>query len=343
VRRSLARIALLFTTSLACVAALELAVRFVLPEPPVTNFTAVPRSIRQPSELPGLPFTLRPGAVVRQSFPGDPRGYFGPEEALTYRINAQGFRGPEAAVPKPAGRFRIVGLGDSFTFGTGVREEDTFLAVLRRALAERGPYEVLNLGIMATGTSEQVSLLRHRALAYEPDLVLVCMFLNDAGGGAAQQAFNASPRAWQLEGWRARLRLLDRILRVRERWAAVEALARSYNESFADDAPGWRRARSALRDAHALAGEHGFRLGLVLFPVLYRLSDANPFGPAHAAVAAFAEAEGLPFLDLRPAFAGSDGPELWAHPTNQHPNAEGHRIAAAALRAFLEREGLLRR
>ena len=46
-------------------------------------------------------------------------------------------------------------------------------------------------------------------------------------------------------------------------------------------------------------------------------------------------------LDLQPAFAGHDGPELWVHPTNQHPNEIGHRIAGTALYEFLAREGLL--
>ena len=49
------------------------------------------------------------------------------------------------------GVYRIVGLGDSFTFGTGVRAGETFLAELERQLAaERGAgrFEGLNLGVM---------------------------------------------------------------------------------------------------------------------------------------------------------------------------------------------------
>src|SRR6185295_19417304 len=41
-------------------------------------------------------------------------------------INAQGTRGPEFQVPKPAGTFRILSLGDSRTFGWGLADEETY-------------------------------------------------------------------------------------------------------------------------------------------------------------------------------------------------------------------------
>ena len=44
-------------------------------------------------------------------------------------------------------------------------------------------------------------------------------------------------------------------------------------------------------------------------------------------------------VDLLPAFAGHDGPELWVHPTNQHPNEAGHAIAGRALFEFLDERG----
>ncbi|HEB53493.1 MAG TPA: hypothetical protein ENI87_09590, partial [bacterium] len=42
------------------------------------------------------------------------------------RTNSLGLRGPDVAVPKPPGTFRIVMLGDSVTFGWGVDDEVTF-------------------------------------------------------------------------------------------------------------------------------------------------------------------------------------------------------------------------
>ena len=36
-------------------------------------------------------------------------------------------------------------------------------------------------------------------------------------------------------------------------------------------------------------------------------------------------------MDLRDAFPGFNGPELWVHETDQHPNEKAHELAAAAV------------
>jgi hypothetical protein len=58
---------------------------------------------------------------------------------VTFAINQQGLRGPEVSQAKPPGTFRVLGLGDSFTFGTGVREQDTFLRRLEVDLDRSAP------------------------------------------------------------------------------------------------------------------------------------------------------------------------------------------------------------
>ena len=50
------------------------------------------------------------------------------------RINRYGQRGKDYPLEKEPGEFRIIGLGDSLTFGPGVRDEDTYLAQLEAML-----------------------------------------------------------------------------------------------------------------------------------------------------------------------------------------------------------------
>jgi lysophospholipase L1-like esterase len=90
------------------------------------------------------------------------------------RINSTGFRGDEFAIPKPAGTFRIVALGDSFAEGMQVHDEETFAALLEASLTtpER-PVEVANLGVSGYGTSQELALLRVFGPRLEPDLVIV--------------------------------------------------------------------------------------------------------------------------------------------------------------------------
>jgi hypothetical protein len=67
-------------------------------------------------------------------------------------INSHGLRDEEFSLAKPADRFRILALGDSFTYGHGVRSEETYVkqleAMLNHKLGNRGiRYEVLNAGV----------------------------------------------------------------------------------------------------------------------------------------------------------------------------------------------------
>ena len=346
-REAAKRAGLVLASTLLAVAAAEVAVRATLGAPPRGNLTPVPAAIRAAPPVPELPYVLRPGAVVAQSFPSDPRGRVEPGARLTDRINTLGLRGPETTRAKPAGVYRIAGLGDSFTFGTGVRDDETFLAVLERranAAAGRRAVEALNFGVMGYSTAHEVALLRHVALGFEPDLVLLCFFANDGLlGTSTAPYFNVPGGGGAAERWLRRSALLDRALWAAERRDQMARMIALYQDGYRPGAPGWEQAQAALREARALTAERGVRLVLVIFPVLWRLSGDYPFADVHRAVAAFAAANGIDSLDLLPAFAGHDGPELWVHPTNQHPNEVGHAIAGEAIARHLAGAGLLPR
>lgn len=294
--------------------------------------------------VPGARYGLKPDAEGRHPFPSDPRGYFDSDGSLTYRTNGLGFRGPETIEAKPSGRFRIIGLGDSFTFGRGVRQQDTFLAGLQQRLDQAaGPdtFEVLNWGTAGYDTTDEAALLAHRGPAFDPDLVVVCFFLNDTKPGPTVRAFNPVPDPAERPAWRRASAFLDQLAQRLDRRARLEKLVADYHAAYEDDAPGWREARNALTRARDHARRDGFALAVMIFPVLWDLSGPSPFADIHAKVSAFAGSLGLPVLDLLPAFVGHEGPELWAHPVDQHPSPEGHAIAADALFRFLRDEELV--
>ena len=119
-----------------------------------------------------------PDSELVYRYPTDPRGYFGADRRVVGRINALGLRGPECAPEPTPGRTRVALLGDSFTLGIGVRDEDTLPAQLERAL---GPerFEVLNFGVSATDTVQQVQYLQGFVLRFAPQVVVLVFFLND--------------------------------------------------------------------------------------------------------------------------------------------------------------------
>ncbi len=76
------------------------------------------------------------------------------------RIDKHGHRGPGHAIKKPPGVFRIMGLGNSFTFGWGVNDDQTFMRILERRLRKAGhKVEVLNAGVPAWHVSQSLGHL----------------------------------------------------------------------------------------------------------------------------------------------------------------------------------------
>jgi lysophospholipase L1-like esterase len=104
------------------------------------------------------------------------------------RINSDGLRDVEHAVAH-GDRYRIIFLGDSFTFGWGVREADTFKSQLETALNQRYPTEIINFGIGNYNSEQEVNLFLEKGLKYHPDKVVVFYFINDAEPPRAKAPF----------------------------------------------------------------------------------------------------------------------------------------------------------
>lgn len=107
----------------------------------------------------------------------------GPEYKVTYMMNSKGLRSPEYSYPKDKGIIRILGLGDSYTFGIGVEEKDTYLKKLEEMLAARfqkeRKIEMINTGVGGWGTTQQLIYLQKEGLKYTPDLIILGFFVND--------------------------------------------------------------------------------------------------------------------------------------------------------------------
>ncbi|MEC7726477.1 MAG: SGNH/GDSL hydrolase family protein, partial [Planctomycetota bacterium] len=92
-----------------------------------------------------------------------------------FEVNEVGLRGWWPDEPAPEGELRILCVGDSCTFGTGVRYDETYGVVLARTLSEsrlqRKARAVL-LALPGYSTYQDLVLLRQRADELQPDLVV---------------------------------------------------------------------------------------------------------------------------------------------------------------------------
>ncbi len=88
-------------------------------------------------------------------------------EAIT--VNARGYRGALHEGPPPEGVTRVLMLGDSITFGTGVGDGETF----SDRLDALPGLEVVNLGVDGYGTDQELIRLEREGLAYHPRVVVL--------------------------------------------------------------------------------------------------------------------------------------------------------------------------
>jgi hypothetical protein len=144
-----------------------------------------------------------------------------------FPLNSRGFKDVEFSTRKAAGTIRILGIGDSFTFGI-VPYENNYLTLVEQDLRQSGHnVELINMGIPSIGTREYLSLLVNEGFALEPDRVLLSFSIGSD--------FEES-RKRKLISYSYVASLITYIV---QRWTKFEGSPSSENQTYAydDNAP----------------------------------------------------------------------------------------------------------
>lgn len=274
----------------------------------------------------------------------DFRGYFTTKWMRTQvRHNHYDYRGAEFEEVKPPGVYRVAVMGDSFTYGNGVREDQRFSNLLGTALADRH-VEVLNFGFPGNNWPEHVRTLERRVLRLRPDFVLLQWGTNDIEldehvAGRPKTPPLIADRDWH-EWLYARSALYTMLNAQWVRWQIRKTMGDSYDHYlvrlYGDPASeGARRAETLMRRFLELCRERGVSVGLVLFPdAAVSLGPDYPYQFMHDRVAAVCREGGITCIDLLPEYRKvADRFSLWVTPLDAHPSALANRMAADAILA----------
>jgi len=248
-------------------------------------------SLYRPSRVEGLTYEMAP----------DRNGVF---EGMQVRTNASGLRGPTPNQADPQ-LIRLAVLGDSFTFGFGVEEQDTYPSliqgIMNDSVASNGRrFEVLNFGVVGYSTRDEAIVLKQKALPFHPQGVIIGYVLNDPETDPRPSLHKFfDPPVWWRHSHLLRLCHLG--------WNSIQVWidgGGDYQRYL--HAPGgrkWRSVCEAFRNIRDTTRKEGAWTLLVIFPLTPKQSwSGYAYGELHAQVAQEARSNGFQVVDLLDTF-----------------------------------------
>jgi hypothetical protein len=306
--------------------------------------------------------------------------YGEPEFSTTVTHNRFGYRSRPIEHARTPGRARVLVLGDSFAYGVGVGDRETFSAQLEALAPE---LEVINTGVNGYGTGQELLLLRDEGLAFQPDVVIVSFFWNDVANSYKNAAVHFALRGDRLEypgpPPPAAVAASERERKpARERGERRAWLRHSYAYRFVSDrakllgywlkfalgvpleendfvsaaqrGDAWQLELALLREIERVAREGGARTLLLLMPEQVQVQPelrvtglSREDYELQQRLHAFAKQAGIPVVDPLPALRAAyaaSGEPLY-YLRDRHLRAPAHAIVARELLARLRELGLV--
>lgn len=253
------------------------------------------------------------------------------------RTNALGWRDAEFTLERRPGLRRVVALGDSFTFGVAVDYGERFTELLEELAPD---LEVLNLGVNAYGTDQELLLLENEGLRYRPDVVLLTVFLgNDLEDIRHSRGFG-QPRPWfELVNGELRLHPPEATwdVRLRNTCYLGEALFRALGNPLpgAIRAAPWVEAETlplfeALIERMAARCAAASARFVVMLAYPPERATSNP-NEREREVRRRLEARGIELVDTLELFASSVRAGEQPYAPDGHWNPRGHALVAEVL------------
>ncbi len=269
---------------------------------------------------------------------------FGPGSVNTNSAGLRGLREIDLA-KHPEGP-RVAVIGDSFTFGDEVRDNEAYPSVLDELLPEA---EVINFGVHGYGHDQMLLLLREQVLSYQPDLVVLGFVRDDMERNMLSFRDFAKPH-FALSGDRLSLRNVpvptpeevQRRYRFRPRFLDLLTILRdSYLWNVGLSEQRMEELTTALLDEMVEeAVDIGSVFIFVYLPHSEELMDTELETDGYKFFDTYCEERAAFCLDLLPHFreAAAAGVKIKAP---GHWHATGHRITAQAVGEYIRDRNLL--
>ena len=313
-----------------CFLLLELGIRFFYP---VINVSVLDKEIFRRDDVLG--YVLKPNIDITKENVG---------KIFTTRSNSNGLRNDQdynkGGHPNS---FRILGLGDSVTYGFGVNIEDTYLKILESKLNKvpeksRRKYEVINAAFPGWSIAQELLFLVTEGMEYKPDLVTVGfvdddIFRNDKYYDSTMSlALSSGEMPRENIGRLAKAEsdcasLVQGLLFTRTKlfpfiFSKTQSLRSEYFMDYSIN-----QTQSIFLALNEFCNNNDIPLLVVVIPLRKEETTVNNI------MISFFKENNIKSLDLRDSFLRSKQ-ELFLAKDN-HPNPEGHKLIAGEIFKYL--------
>jgi len=276
-------------------------------------------------------------------------------------VNNLGFRGA-ANIPrsKPAGSFRVLCLGDSYTFGAYVDDSETWPAQLEVALREANPdrqVDVINGGVSGFTIVDELAIVKEQGLSVEPDVVVIGFVLNDLADLTRRVSSREMLRISASESAAYPLGPFKTMLRQTAIYNAMFLMKAWVRKSTGNDPTIqevgiyhllkprfddstvrlFEQYKRHLVELKTILDARGIPLVLMIFPYWEQISQGAT-DEAQRRLEEVSRELHVPTVNLLSSFRRHDavGRKFFHMPWDHHPSARGYRRAARELATVIE-------
>ncbi len=341
------RAALLAASATASLGLAELVVRWRIPQLPCSpaSETAIVLYYDQPNDQ----MRLTPNW----------QGYLG---GVWAQVNRNGYRDRLYAPYAPLGTIRVAVIGDSYTMGDGVALEKAYPKQLEAMLSSDFEIEVLNCGISATNSIQQLATLGDVLETYHPHLVVLGYNVNDFSYYTQTRFERSAEAGWihnvQPDGRvtirkppltpfqkvkmaiRCKSDLYRLLVSVRDWLVSDRTDSLSALRSIID-AGEHLRSFEAVEKMKRLCDTQDVTFRVVVLPGLINIPPwvndmaDYPLTAEHKMICDQLAVRDVTCTDISDVFAGHRLIDLVVHRLNRHYNDQGNALIAAGLRQLL--------
>ncbi len=294
---------------------------------PIQNY-GYPNGLHTPDETKG--YKYQPNFVGK--FPGEMY------KDIEIKINGQGLRDYEHSYEKDSGIIRILGLGDSVTFGSGVEYENTYLRQLENKFSENNyRVEIIKAGINGYEFDQEYTYFFEEGYRYNPDIVIIGIVLNDArpvNVSKIKESYNNNKKPFF-----PRIRSIVKNTCFTCRFVYTSLInihkkafnKKDYNQLYFEGAynlwqgESWEYYKTKLLKLNSYLEENDIELVLVIFPYTQQFAHSLNYGrEPQNKISALAKSNDITVINLVPYLDLEDFERYYLFEDNVHLNKDGY-------------------